>query len=279
MGLQLKYTGVTLPDGVGETFYPNDGVLADGSMMLFDWSNPACMAQDTSDIRTASNLAAQTLDDLYSGAEMATATAYDATATPLSSGRGLYKAAGNTGASGRTSLNPNTAVKDYIYAGGVQEDQPDILSVFWVRFDPNVNDDTRFFSWGTSSRSPAMARLEISTSSVQLHGDAFSTSSLTSGNSNLNQIAMSRSEIFLNGEKLRDFSQSGIDNYDDFVNTVLPAASDQMWITYSSTLTADSGNLYRMYMENFAASQRSALEAVKADYEYVMNNASFVDTV
>lgn len=278
MGLQLKYTSVTLPDGVGETFYAEDGGLAKGSLWLVDFSNPACLNQSAANTGGAVNLAA---DQLVANAGAGAALDWPASASEanfaLTAGKGLYKPVSGSPITA-ISPAPSTAFKSWLRAN-----QPDVLTTTWLRYNPSaftaVQDNT---FWGPVVKTPAFWRIGMDARGIFVRESVFIPNTLVSSdNSYLVQIATSRTEIFVNGQKAADFNATGIGKYDQFLNGLDGSITDYFWILRGAGLGdgEDGVKFYRFVMEDFAASGRSALEAVQAEYEYVMNNSSFVHTV
>ncbi|MEL6919529.1 MAG: hypothetical protein AAFO77_00700 [Pseudomonadota bacterium] len=277
MGVQLKYTGVTLPANVGQTFYGDDGGLTDGSLLLLDFSNPLCLPATATNAGGANNLAAAPLDALVGSANGITPPA-TATDFPLTAGRGMYKTSGVSGGIFYPILRSD-AFEAYL-----RTNMPDVLTTFWVRITPSsVTVKQDGIVYGDASKVPALWRLLVEADgTVEVTNQTPIPASLMSNqNSWLFHIAMSRTEFFVNGQKAGDLPQQSITRYDEFVAAVGTTTNDVMWVFRGPGQGNVDGafRIYRMLMEDLDASGRTALQAAKAEYDYVIANASFVGTV
>lgn len=277
MGLQLKYPGVTLPDGVGQTFYAADGALSEGSLLLLDWSNPDCLTDTATDVGGAVNLAEPTLDEIVGAAGGLTIPA-SASLFELTTGKGMFKTLGGS-STAAYNIGRSSAFDAYLRAN-----TPDVLTTFWVRITPAdivVNSDTSYFA--PTTKVPALFRLNGGNDGTLkvTNNTIVPASFLTNTNDWLFQIAMSREEFFVNGQKAGDFDAGTITNYDTFVAGVGDSITAYLWLLRETGQGDIDGafRFYRMMMEDLDVSGRTPLEAVQADYSYVINNASFVATV
>ncbi|MDJ0922127.1 MAG: hypothetical protein QNI84_13450 [Henriciella sp.] len=279
MGLMLEYPDVTFAPGEGEVFYPEDGAKAAGTLMLYDWSNPACVLDGATSPAGAINLAADTLV-ATAGAGATFTYSHDAQ-LPFSPGRGVYKTSAQAG-NDRSTFNASQEVRDYLYAGGIPADQPDILSIFWARFDPAGDLDLDLLLWAPSTKVPALLRFGVDNNQPYVQEREFLSPALfNSGADTLQQVAVSRDEIFVNGVKYDDMPPDSVEGYGEFLAGMGGASpiNGLFYLLSGAVDGVDIPHVYRVVMEEPAASGRTALEAVQADFEYVMSGATFVDTV
>ncbi|WP_172298373.1 hypothetical protein [Pseudoruegeria sp. HB172150] len=245
-------------------------------MFLVDFSNPNCLPEGSLSVVGAVNMAADLLVALVGDDNATLEFIGDPDLTALSAGMGTYKTSSD-GSTDRHRVDFSDETKAYITAS-----EPDMVLTLWVRYDPDVAVSHQLFSFGDADTNPAPFRFGWDADGHPYYGpsEPLPVGIFTEDATGLAQIGMSRNEVFFNGRKLCNTTTDYRQHYDDFVANLDDGGGIGTFITYffSGAVAADSMIFYRMMLENYTASGRTALDAVQADYTYVMENAGFVET-
>lgn len=267
--MTIKVFDWNIPVTSGRKFWSTDGALTSGHLMLFDYSREAYVS--------ATNLAVEPLAALVSGG---TITENRTGALNVTASGGVYKDSADA-ATDRSSLVISTEVEDYIYNSGAGRDN--LVYIMWMRgatgetgfiADVNQNID-RYIQ--TSGAALGLWRLEVNNGQMKIQSNyGISNGVFSAANDNLQQIAVSRDHLMVNGQIVMDQPAINVAFYHDFV-TQLNTLSVTSYF-FSGTVTGDSVTVYRRALVDAEAAGLTPLEAVRRDFDSVMRSASFVAT-
>ncbi len=284
MSQVLRLTGVNYPSNVGTIIKDHAG-LTDGTLLLMDFSIAACLASTSGDkaYENAVNLADAEYKTLTGATESLVfrgRSGQAASFTDFTAGKGLRLI--DTGSnSGINVSRPSTSearpaeFDAYLHAGGVTNNQPDLVFIIWFRDFGNWTSSRDLSYFAEFDENPDLYQLDY------LHPDIYrghaTQLNLATTNQGLNQVAFTRDSLFLNGALLTD--QIDPANHNNALNALSPANALHWRFFPSGVAASPAWALYRTLCEDTAASGRTPLAAVQEDYNYVIANSGFVSTV
>lgn len=263
--------GITYPAGVGKKLEAHAG-LNNGSLILYDFSIPACIDPIAADINGAVNLADEKCVALTgSSPYMRRRSGQSVALTERTPGGGfrMLSNAGNSGVSIASAAGVDVrppGFDEYLYAGGVQADQPDLLIMHYFRCEL-VGAAYNLAAHSSSTFANALFRIRMTTFGMEIN-------SLTvAPPAGLIQVAVAKDAIFMNGRKLAGYDPARY--YAALNSFTSPTNANRMQIIWDGITGQPTQTIYRHVIEDLKVSGRTAQQAVTEDLDFVRRFAPY----